>query len=93
MLDHYGLEEADLKESNLLKSDLFKALDCFGFSAKNPDLKIGKLNLFYFVDSQGDFIEKADTKEKKIAKAVWGKLPIKDKIEIAEYINWSEENV
>ena len=86
MRDHYGLsrEAYDklLKEGVTIKA-MFKAVPLF--DTLGTGKPITKINLYYLIDKKGDFMEPPFYPYKKIARAVFDQLGIKDKIQVAEY--------
>ena len=87
MQDHYQLnnkEYLQLLNKGVTVKDLFDSVKVF--SPYNNLVKINTHSLYFFVDSFGDFIESQKTPIHKIAKFLWERLDIKEKIAIAEYI-------
>ena len=51
----------------------------------------GKLGLMYYIDKFGDFNE-GNELHKRIARAIFNSLDIKDKLEIDTYLSWEIED-
>jgi len=86
MQEHYQLsDEAFLElQKKVTIAQMFKAIKHFDpFDTKAP---INFLGLLYYVDSKGDFNMPPKFPHKIIALAVFDRLPIKEKIAVAEYI-------
>jgi len=91
MQSHYGLSDeaySNLIASGVTFADMFKAVKFF--DPIGSGLELTKVNLMYYVDAKGDFNDPPRLPHKKIASAFFESLPIKDKIEIAEYIDYLE---
>lgn len=73
-----------LKNQGISDLDFFNAIPIF----KAEGGQVSKINLYYYADTHGDFIEREGSKNDLIANACFNNLPIKDKIELAEYIEF-----
>jgi len=93
MKDHYRLNSEqyeNLMNNNVTVVHMFKAMQLF--DPNKTGAEVGLVGLLYYVDSKGDFESPPNFPHKKIAKAVFNMLEIKDKIMVAEYIEDSENN-
>lgn len=91
MLEHYGFTQEQFdklhKKCGLTIADLYYMID--DFQAHNAP--VSKISLFYYADRHGDFTE-GSSKSDLVAREVFKRLPIKDKIELGEYFDWLEGN-
>ena len=88
MKDHYGFSDDAydaLIKSGVTVKDLFRAVSLF--DPYDSGAEINLTGLLYYVDKKGDFNEPPLLPHKKIAKAFWEQLPIREKIAVAEYID------
>lgn len=89
MLDLFGIEEiVDIPIIDQVRAvrELF-----VGNENANMDCKIGMVNLLHLIDKNGDFLNKNEpTITEKIAKMVFDKLSIEEKMCVLEYIEFSE---
>lgn len=91
--DHYKLDSKQydkLMDNGVTVVQMFKAMPLF--DPYKTGTEVGLVSLLYYVDAKGDFNSPPKFPHKKIAKAVFEMLPIKDKILVAEYIEDSENN-
>ncbi len=99
MKDHYQLGDAEynaLIASGVSVSDMYKLRESFAVEFGNEDnhtVPVGKIGLLLYIDrTGGDWVEgEANNKSDLIAQAVFEGLSIQDKIEIAEYTTWEDE--
>jgi len=85
--DHYQLTDesySKLLSEKVTVVDLFKNIELF--DPHGTGEPIDKVGLLYYLDKKGDFNTGAKFPHKKIALAIFDRLPIKDKIMVAEYI-------
>ena len=93
MKDHYQLSDESYRkliESGVTVSDLVLSIQFFDPNKNGGE--IGLLGLLYYVDSKGDFNEPPKFPHKRIASAIFGQLPIDQKIMVAEYIDDMEND-
>ena len=86
MKEHFGLSDASysvLLEDGVTIKSMFKSIPLF--DTLGTGKPITKVNLYYLIDKKGDFMEPPFFPYKKIAKSIFDSLPIKDKIQVAEY--------
>jgi hypothetical protein len=93
MRDHFSLSKEayeSLIKNKVTVTDLFRSIKLF--DPYDTGAPINFVGLMYYVDKMGDFEQPPLFVHKKIAKAFWEGLPIKQKIAIAEYIEDSEND-
>lgn len=91
MKNHYQLTDvayAKLIGDKVTVKDLFKCVPLF--DPYKTGCEINKVGLLYYVDQKGDFNTPPNFPHKKIARAIFDCLGIKDKIMVAEYIDYLE---
>lgn len=88
MHEHYQLSEDEWKElqgKGVEIKHLYKALEFF--DPFKSGCEISTISLYHYVDKKGgDFISKQNFPNQKIAKFLFDRLPVKEKINLAEYI-------
>jgi len=90
MKEYFNLTEEQynaLKNKGITDVDFFNAIPIF----KAEGGVVSKICLCHYADSFGDFIERSQGKYDLIANAVFDNLPVIDKIELAEYIEFITE--
>lgn len=92
MQEHYNFSDAEydsLLDDGVTIADLFKSVKLFDpYKTMAP---IAYVSLFLYVDEKGDFNKPPIFPHKKIAQALFDKLAIKEKCELAEYIEDLEQ--
>ena len=91
MKEHFGLTDKiynELLKSGVTVSQMFKAIPLF--DPNKSDCEISKVSLMYFMDQKGSFNKPPFFPSKKIAQAVFKTLSSKEKIEILEYEELTE---
>jgi len=87
MQEHFGFNDEEMKA---LTSNGVTIKHMFNFARDfdpcGKELPIGYLNLFFYVDKHGDIEKPPHFAHKKIARAIFEKLTIQQKIEISEYM-------
>lgn len=92
MQEHFNFTDQEFKglmDSGVTVAHLFKFARDFdiGDNMASPSF----ITLFYYVDKKGCFQGKPDFPSKKICRAIFEKLTIKQKINISEYISDKED--
>jgi len=93
MQDHYQLSDevyAKLLKKKVTVTHMFRAIPLF--DPNDCGEPIDKVGLMYYVDEKGDFESKPLLPHRRIAQAVFDRLPIMDKIAVAEYVELVENN-
>lgn len=96
MKEHYQLTESKYKKllaNGITDVDLFKSVDLF--DPNKTGEKLGKVNLYYYIDNKGDFNSPpTKLKHKQIARAMFNSLEMsaQEQLQILEYIEASENN-
>lgn len=93
MQKHYGLDDAamaGLKKAGVTERDMFAAVRFF--DPDNTGEPISQISLFHYIDKRGSFNDPPKKADKLIAKAVFERLKIKEKIAVAEYLDSWENN-
>lgn len=91
MKQHYGISAPEWEK-------LSKEVDTMALIKAVPEFDphshgepLNKVSLMHYIDKHGDFNE-GNEQHKKIAKAIFGSLDPKDKVEIFNYLDWRTEN-
>jgi len=88
MKTHYGFTDEAYKallKSGVTEKDLYKSIVLF--DPEKSGEPMSQVNLFYYVDEKGNFNDPPhNIAHKKIAKALFERLPIKEKIAVSEYL-------
>lgn len=88
MIKHYGISQDQfdqLAKKNITLLDLFEGVK--EFNASNA--QVSKISLMHYIDKHGDFTERK-RKLDHVACVVFENLPLDEKIEVANYIEWIE---
>lgn len=93
MQEHFGFTDAEMQKltgKGVSVRDLFAWARDYAIGSR--DEPVSYVNLFYFVDKNGDFTENTSKKpDILIAQTMFEKLSISQKIEISEYISDLED--
>ena len=87
MKEHYRLNDvnyAKLIKSGVTNLDFLNSITIFDPIKSNLELSL--INLYYYVDSVGDFNARPSCAHKKIAKAMFEQLETSEKLNLLEYI-------
>lgn len=79
------------KTHGICDMEVFESLPLFGVE----DAPATKISLMLYADHHGDFLSESKKKKvaDKIAQTIFEKLPIKDKLEVAEYLEFVVDGV
>lgn len=90
---HYGISDENWSElaSNhgVTEKNLLDSLRYFDPNSDGAELT--KVSLMHFIDRKGDFQDKRN-KLDHIAMAVFEELPIPEKVEVAMYVDWEDDD-
>lgn len=95
MREHFQLSEVQYKElsNKVTLENQIKNLGSFTLQGHIHTPSLSKVNILLFIDRHGtDFFYNPQTDSEHIAKAIFDSMESIDKLEIMEYIEWSEEN-
>ncbi len=93
MQQHYGLTDelmAGLKKAGVTERNLYDSVKLF--DPDNTGDPISQISLLHYIDKKGSFNDPPANAHKLIAKAVFERLKIKEKIAVAEYLESWENN-
>lgn len=90
MCKHYGFDVEAVKTKKITGKDLFKSVPLF--DPYKVGCSIGLLELLYYIDVKKSFFNGPQFPHKKIAQLVFEKLTSKEKLMVAEYIDFAEND-
>jgi len=92
MQEHFNFTDEEFKK---LQDEKVTILQLFEFATdfdiSGEKIKVGFMNLFYYIDEKGDFFKKPDFPKKLICRAIFEKLETNQKMAILEYIEAKNE--